>query len=242
MSQEETGLSTEVQVVPDEGTQLENLPPEGGGRQAGPPPALLEEIRNLREENRRNSEALHQAHIALLGQQSSTRESRVSPVDVAYKKLEANADPDAWKFIGPVVRPLLEELANSRDREVQFSNQLEFLTRRDRERETHSQLANLIPDLDVVGPKMLSLLQDLPAEVQQMYAANPALLVPLAKSIRTGQPMTGKKAVEAARAAVVMDTGGSADRVIPMTADAIGKLDPNSKEFAALQRNFYGQP
>ena len=238
MSQDPENDNFEPEVVPDDGTAGVAEEPEGQPRQHGLPASVIEELQNLRQENRQRSEELHQARMAMLNQAS--QQPRMDPVEIAYQKLQSQTDPDAWKYIAPSIKPLLAELASMRDRETQMSQQLEFLTRRDRERETHTQLASLIPDLDSVGPRILEMMKDLPPQVQKMYADNPALFVPLAKSLREGRPMTSKKAVEAARAAVSMDTGGSADRVVPLTADAIGRMDPNSKEFAALQRGFYG--
>jgi hypothetical protein len=237
MSQEEnTEVSSDLSN-PGEQTP-ENAPkPEGQGRSGGLPPAVIEEMQALRAENRQRSDELHALRLATL--RSAAQGPQYDPIEVAMKKLEAVADPDAFKYVAPMMKPILQEVAAMRERNEQLEQQVVFLSRRDRERETHTQLATMIPDLNVIGPKLLEHIEKLPASAQQLYADNPQLFVPLAEAIR-GSSLPGKKGNAAAnRAIATMDTGSN-DRGTPTTADVIANLDPRSKEFAALQRNFYG--
>lgn len=233
MSQEFTEANLNpAEPAPDAIPEPSNQAPPAGGQL---PPGVVEELQNLRAVNRMREEELHNLRIATL--RSAT--PQVDPVEAAYQKLQASADPDAFKYIGPVVKPLLEELHAQRQINEQLTENVNFLAQRDREREVHTQLASLIPDLPVLGPKLLELTRNMPPAQQKLYADNPALFVPLAEVLRANGG--GKRASAAAqRAVTTMDTGGGADRVIPTTADAVAAMDPASKEFQALQRNFYG--
>ena len=198
-------------------------------------PAVLEEMQRLRSDVHRRDEELHALRIATL--QSAV--PRVDPIQAALQRVEKETDPDAFKYIAPALKPILEELASQRALNQQLQSNVQFLAQRDHERETHTQLSQFIPDLDVLGPRLLELVEKLPANVKKQYIDNPALFIPLADAVRN-QSATGVARNRGARAATVMDTGGTTDRVIPTTADAIGSMNPNSKEFAALQRSFYG--
>lgn len=232
MSQENTEQTLDLAGnEPDvqEETAAQQPPPGNGGL----PPAVLEELQQLRQTNRMREEELHNLRVATL----RSAAPQYDPVEAAYAQLQKDADPDAFKYIGPVVKPLLAELHAQRQLNAQLSENVNFLAQRDREREVHTQLAQLIPDLPKIGPQLLELVGKLHPAQQRLYADNPSLFVPLAESLRAGG---ATKTRAAARAVTTMDTGGGADRVIPTTADAISAMNPNGKEFAALQRSFYG--
>jgi hypothetical protein len=199
------------------------------------PPAVIEEMQRLRQDVNRRDEELHALRVATL--RSSTPQE--NPVEVALRRIQAKTDPDAWKYIAPALAPVLEELAMQRAANEQLQQNVQILAQRGRELETQSQLAQYIPDLDKVGPALLDLVGKLPPQIQKQYADNPALFIPLAEAVR-GQGTGASRRVAGARAAASMDTGGAGGRVIPTTADAIQAMNPNSKEFQAMQRAFYG--
>lgn len=236
MSPENEEVTLDLSGGEDAGTQPQEpevqAPP---AQQAQLPPAVLEEIQRLRHNVDQRDQELHQLRIATLRSASP----QVDPVEVAYRKVQGQTDPDAFKYIGPAIKPLLEELALQRAQNEQLSQHIQILAQHDRERETHTQLAQYIPDLDQIGGQLLELVGKLPPALQKQYADNPGLLIPLAEAVR-GQVQTGSKKVTAARAVASMDTGSAGGRVIPTTADAIQAMNPNSKEFAAMQRAFYG--
>lgn len=217
---ENAGTQPEVQAAP---------------QQVSLPQGVIEEMQRLRSDVHRRDEELHALRIATL--QSAV--PRVDPVEAALQKVAKDTDPDAFKYIAPALKPILEELAAQRALNQQLQSNVQFLAQRDHERETHSQLSQFIPDLDVIGPRLLELVEKLPANVKKQYVDNPALFIPLADAVRNQSAAVVAKN-RGARAATVMDTGGTTDRVIPTTADAISSMNPNSKEFAALQRSFYG--
>lgn len=224
----ETQEMTETQEVNSGETEPSAQPEE-----RIPVSALQEE----RERRRAIESELHELRSALLRNVNAAPQQ--DPIESALGRIAKNSDPDVFKVLAPTLRPLLEELHGLRQVTAEQQSALQYFAQRDREREAHSQLSTLIPDLPQIGGDLLKYVQKLPGDVQKMYADNPALFVPLAEAVRTMQKGNGK-AVQAARAATTMDTAGTGARNVN-PPDPTENMKPGSKEFEAFREAFWGR-
>lgn len=209
------------------------------------PPAVAQELAALREEKRLADERAHAANLALLSSLQPSQAPQVDPVEAAYKQIEKETTPEAFSYIGPVIKPILKEMfAMKRDLEEARSIGSTAMARLD-ERDVHARLATLIPDLPKISNQLLALVKDLPEEDQRRYADNPILFVPLARALKSGASPARAAAVAEAGAAAAragVDLGDTGARALPLTADKLAGINENSKEFAAIRANFYGTP
>lgn len=207
--------------------------------------ALIYELQQERFANRQAREELHFLRTATL-QQASYANQGVDPIESAMSRIKKAADPDAFKFVEPMLRPVVEELLNSRrsneelfKRNQQLENGLNFIAQKDRERDSHSQLAQAIPDLPTIGPRILEIVGRMPAEMQAKYAADPSLLLPIAELVR-GTSGKGGSNARAAQAKVAMDIGGSSSGATSFNTGDVSSMRPGSKEFEAERSRFWG--
>lgn len=169
------------------------------------------------------------------------------PVDGALARIAKKAgwDDTMQTVFGPTLRPVLEELAYQRQQSAaliqrleQQDQQIARLSESERALAQNQELSRLIPDLDKIGPKMLELIKDLPDGLKKQYLANPQLLLPIAAAVRTNGGVTpaGRKT----KAELSVDTGGAPSQPLTVDATTLAGMNPNSKEFLAFQRSFFG--
>lgn len=207
----------------------------------------LEHLIQERQARQRLEQELHAVRIAALQAMTPQASQEDDPVEVAMGRIAKKAgwDDTLSSVLGPTIRPVIEELAYLRrvndaamaKIEAQEA-QLARLSEREQAQAQNQELARIIPDLDRVGPKMLELLKDMPPEVQQQYAANPRLLIPLANAVRSTAPAAAAPRMKPGHLGV--DTGAPPSTPLSFTEDSLASVKPNSKEFAAMARNFFG--
>jgi len=236
MSQETQDNTLESQEMTEsaETTQVEATQvAEPEAQERGIPVAALQEER---QRAARLESELHELRTSLL--RSANASPQHDPIEAALSRMAKGQDPDVFKVLAPSLRPLLEELHGLRQATAQQQEAINYFAVRDREREAHSQLSTLIPDLPQIGNELLRYVQKLPGDVQKMYADNPQLFIPLAEAVR-GQKGGGARAVQAARAATAMDTSVSPG-ARGTTADPVESMRPGSPEFEAYAAAFWG--
>ena len=259
MSQETIETATEEQLLGVE--QPEDQPVEPEPEPEAPEPQAKQEDRvpvseliNERHARQRLEEEVHALRMAHLqaGQAMAPRAPERDPVDVAMERLVKSAGwDDAMNTVmGPALRPLLQEIAYLREMDerkneefARVTQQIQALSERDRLANQNQQLAQMIPDLDKVGPLILDHLKDMPDAVKQTYAANPQLLIPLANALRASNGVATPKSqrgTQAARAATALDTGAAPSAPLTLDAPTLASMRPGSKEFEAVRRDFWG--
>lgn len=209
----------------------------------------LDDLISERQARQRLEQELHALRIATLQGAAQPQPSQDDVVDAAIARIAKKAgwDDTVSAVLGPAMRPIIEELAYLRQINDQamaeIGNQraqIAHLSEREQAQAQNQELSRIIPDLDKVGPKMLELLKGMPPEVQNQYAANPKLLIPLAQAVRSSNGMEPAKP-RVNKAQLSVDTGGAPSQPLSFNADSIAAMKPNSKEFEAARRAFYGE-
>ncbi len=253
MSQETIETATDEQILglppveEDVAPEEPTVPDEPKAKEDNRVP--LDDLISERQARQRAEQELHALRIATLQGIQQPQQPQEDVVEVALAKIAKKAgwDDTVSAVLGPAMRPIIEELAYMRrlseDALAELGNQrarIAQLTEREQAQAQNQELSRMIPDLDKVGPKMLELLKGLPPETQQMYAANPKLLIPLAQAVRSSNGLDAPKP-RPNRAALNVDTGGAPSQPITMDAASLANVKPGSKEFAAIARSFYGE-
>lgn len=249
MSQETIETATDEEILGLPPAEEAQADPEPEAVETPPDTRVpLDDLISERRARQNLEQELHALRIATL-QGVSAPEPREDPVDAALAKIAKRAgwDEAVTSVLGPSLRPVIEELAYLRELNEkalgeigQQRQHIERLSERDRLASQNNELSRLIPDLDKIGPKMLELLKDLPPEAQKMYAANPTMLLPLAKAVRTSNGVEAPKP-KVNKAQLSVDTGAAPSQPLSADVATLMNMNPNSKEFEAVRRNFYGE-
>ena len=199
-----------------EETQEQEVEPEKPRRIEVDP----DELRELRETNRRMQEELHQHKLWQMQQVQQQRTPEPDP----------QVDPDVERVIAPVVRkalrPLQEENAQLRNQLTQNSEQLRVQANID-------YIERNVPNFDDIRQELAKEIESMPKADQEIVLNSPTLMVRLAKSI-TGD--RGKSTKQEARSRNY--TEGSTGTSPSKNAGSLGNVDWSSltdAEFAAKE-------
>ena len=178
-----------------------------------------EELKEMRETLRRQSEELHQ-HKLWQMQQYQTQQK---PADI-------QVDPDVERVIAPVVRKALQPLE---ERNRILESQLQQNAEQLRVQANIDYIERNIPNFEEVRQELAKEIESMPKSEQDMVLSSPTLMVKLAQAINTGR---GKSTKQEARSRSFSEssTGTSPSK----NTSALGNVDWENlspAEFAAQE-------
>ena len=178
-----------------------------------------DELKELRESNRRMQEELHQHKLWQMQQY----QEKQKPADI-------QVDPDVERVIAPVVqkalRPIQEENERLKNQLVQNSEQLRVQANID-------YIERNIPNFEEVRLDLAKEIESMPKNEQDMVLSSPTLMVKLAQAINANRGKSSKQEARS-RSFSESSTGTSPSK----NTSAIGNVDWENlspAEFAAQE-------
>lgn len=216
--------------------------------QAAEPSVPLSKLRELQNQLNNLTQENHAQRMAFLANAAATSVPQGDPLENARKAVQKGMNGDAYTFVGGGFDPILQELyrLNQRDQQretelYQLRNGVNSVMAQSREAQAHNYLASKIPDFNSLQDDLLRTLASQPANLQQMYANNPELLIPLADALRAGKKPGASRTSAAAQAKLGVDAGDGGPSSMTSGLDSVNGMDFNSAAFTKLQDSFWGK-